>query len=381
MEVVSSVHSARQVISIANTGPNATVGNAAGLTDAEITAIFGGGFTVAGSPAVSNSLGLNIIANDVGYFADVLIGTPAQSFRLLVDSGSADTWVGTDTCVSEIGGGCGDHIFLGPDVSSSLVVTTDPFNITYRTGAVSGVKVTDNIVLADLSLDAHAFGIALNQTLDFASNGVLFDGAISAQNTATPVESLAQLRLIQSAITSYKLGRLADGNNNGAITFGGLDATAFDPNSLVTVENANSQGFWEVNLDSITIDGTDTGLSGRTAILDTSSALILCPQADAEALHQAIPGARSDGQGGFILPCTTNARIALSIGGTAFEIDSRDLSFAPLNLNDPAGECISGIAANDNDNSNQWLVGSTFLKSVYFSHDATANTVSFAKLI
>lgn len=44
--------------------------------------------------------------NDVGYFATFQIGTPPRDFRLLVDSGSADTWVGAETCKSDKGGGC-----------------------------------------------------------------------------------------------------------------------------------------------------------------------------------------------------------------------------------------------------------------------------------
>jgi hypothetical protein len=36
------------------------------------------------------------------------------------------------------------------------------------------------------------------------------------------VEKLKAQGLVKEAITSYKLGRLADGKNDGEITFGGL---------------------------------------------------------------------------------------------------------------------------------------------------------------
>ena len=45
-------------------------------------------------------------ARDVGYIATIQIGTPARDFKLLMDSGSADFWVGSETCVSEGGGDC-----------------------------------------------------------------------------------------------------------------------------------------------------------------------------------------------------------------------------------------------------------------------------------
>ena len=56
-------------------------------------------------------LGLLIIcilfrANDVGYIATVQMGTPPRDFRLLMDSGSADLWVGAEGCQSQAGGDC-----------------------------------------------------------------------------------------------------------------------------------------------------------------------------------------------------------------------------------------------------------------------------------
>jgi hypothetical protein len=81
------------------------------------------------------------------------------------------------------------------------------------------------------------------------------------------VESLAQNGLINDAITSFKLSRLADQKNDGEVTFGGLDQTKFDPSSLVTFDNVNTQGFWEGDMPSVTVNGQDAGLQGRTAIL------------------------------------------------------------------------------------------------------------------
>ena len=49
-------------------------------------------------------------------------------------------------------------------------------------------------------------------------------------------------------------------------------------------------------MDAVTVDGQDTGLQGRTAILDTGTTLIIAPDADAQAVHAAIPGAKSAGQ-------------------------------------------------------------------------------------
>jgi len=362
--------------------------NSGGISDVEINTLLNDGTSAANKPTTNNSLGLDIIANDVGYFALVQIGTPPQVFRILMDSGSADLWVGAENCKSANGGGCGNHTFLGTQGSASFVETKEPFNVTYGTGAVAGIKVTDNLNLAGLALDKHQFGVAQLESVDFSADSVEFDGlmglaqsSLSNQQTLTPIEALAQKRIIQEAITSYKISRLADQKNDGEITFGGLDETKFDPNTLVTLDNVNEKGFWEATMDSVTVDGVDSGLAGRKAILDTGTTLILAPAADAAKVHQGIQGAKSDGQGGFLVPCTTNASIALNFGGKSFAIDLRDLAFAPVDANNSTGDCVSAISGGNVGDATEWLVGDTFLKNAYFSTNVNKNQMSLAKLV
>jgi len=109
-------------------------------------------------------------------------------------------------------------------------------------------------------------------------------------------------------------------------------------------------------VDAVSVDGTDLGLTGRTAILDTGTTLIIAPQADANAVHQGIQGAQSDGQGGFTVPCNMTASVAMTFGGTLFAIDSRDIAIQPIDPNNPSGDCISGIAAGNVGGANEWLV-------------------------
>lgn len=305
-----------------------------------------------------------------------------------MDSGSSDLWVGSaDSCTSTGGGGCGNHHFLGTGTSSSFQIEQTPFQVTYGTGAVAGQLCSDDLEIAGLKLAAHDFGVATQETTDFSDDSVPFSGlmglaqpSLSEQGVDTPPVSLAKAGLIQEAIVSFKISRLADDLNDGEITFGGLDSSKFDANTLITVDNVSQQGFWEADLDAITVDGNDTGLSGRTAILDTGTTLIVAPPDDAAAVHQLIPGAASDGQGGFTVPCTTTASVALTVGNQVFTIDPRDIAFSPVDLNDPTGDCVSGISSGEVGAATEWLVGDVFLKNAYFSTNVDKNTVSLAKL-
>jgi hypothetical protein len=280
-------------------------------------------------------------------------------------------------------------VFLGPQSSSSFVDTQNFFQVTYGSGFVSGDIITDNIAVAGLQLPNHTFGVAKNESVDFSSPSTIFDGImglaqsiLSEQRTLTPVESLAKAGLIQEAITSFKISRLADQKNDGEVTFGGLDASKFDQQTLVTIDNLSRHGFWEAPIDTVSLNGQNLHLNNRTAILDTGTTLLIVPEADAQVIHQAIPGAADRGNGTFILPCTTTASLALTFGGQSFAIDRRDIIFAPLDPNNTTGECISGITgtAGQFDSPGQWLVGDVFLKNAYFSTNVGKNTIQLAKL-
>lgn len=83
---------------------------------------------------------------------------------------------------------------------------------------------------------------------------------------------------------------------------------------------------------------------------------MVAPASDAAAVHNLIQGSQSDGQGGFTVPCTTNASVALSFGGTSFAIDSRDIAIQPVDPNDPTGDCVSGISSGNIGGATEWLV-------------------------
>lgn len=83
---------------------------------------------------------------------------------------------------------------------------------------------------------------------------------------------------------------------------------------------------------------------------------MIAPPADAAAVHALITGAKSDGQGGFTIPCTSTASVALTFGGQAFNIDARDLTFSPVDPTDLTGDCISGLSSGQIGGATEWLV-------------------------
>ncbi|CAO1622302.1 unnamed protein product [Jaminaea pallidilutea] len=340
----------------------------------------------AGSPSTKGSLGLEIEANDVGYLADFSIGT-AGNFTLLIDSGSADTWVASTQC-----GNCSNkHKKLGSSTSKSFskISPQQKFSITYGTGSLSGHLGNDTLYIGDFSLKDRTFGLATTESTDFSDESVPFDGLmglaksqLASSGVLTPIDALYQDKQVSQPVMAYHLGRSSDAENSGQVTFGGIDPARYK-GDVHELPNVSSQGFWEAKIDSVSVGGKALDFSSnvtRSAILDTGTTLIVAPQADADALHLAIDGAKSDGQGGYTIPCTTSKQVAFTIGGVTWPMDARDLTFLPVDNTDPKGDCISSVSAGTVGSAGEWLVGAAFLKNVYFATNSKSDTIALAHL-
>lgn len=93
---------------------------------------------------------------------------------------------------------------------------------------------------------------------------------LANQRTLTPIEALGRDGAIASSAMGYALGRVADGVNDGTVTFGGINLAQID-GALTEIPNESSIGFWEAAIDGVIVDGQDLGMQGRTAILDTGT--------------------------------------------------------------------------------------------------------------
>lgn len=109
-----------------------------------------------GATATSRKLGgENIVIRDLSnaqYYGSVSIGTPAQSFQVVFDTGSADFWVPSASC-TEHQSNCHGKKSYDPNASSSYAAVVagakSEFQIEYGSGPVSGEFATDTVRLAD----------------------------------------------------------------------------------------------------------------------------------------------------------------------------------------------------------------------------------------
>ena len=109
---------------------------------------------------------------DCQYFGMLEIGTPAQKFSAIFDTGSANLWVPSiDAAVATRGTGAG----YNSSASSTYVADGSDFSIQYGTGGVYGIVSRDTLGLGPLSVKNTRFAEA-SQMLDMDYDA--FDGII-----------------------------------------------------------------------------------------------------------------------------------------------------------------------------------------------------------
>jgi hypothetical protein len=313
--------------------------------------------------------------SDMDYYGQVGIGTPPQQFNLLFDTGSSDLWVPGQQCTSS--SSCLNHKKFDGSKSSSYQAGTQTFNIQYGTGSMTGVVSQDVVSIGDLKV-TQSFGEA-NTEADFF-NQTAFDGilgmgysTISSEGVQTPFNDMVSQLGIPS-LFSFNMNFFANGGAGGELTLGGYDSSKFTGD--IKYSPVTTQTYWNIGLQSVTVNGKDTGVQAQDAAIDTGTTLIVAPDADALAINQAINAQAVEGDGGvFAISCDTSTLPAVTL---TFPGGSFDVPPSSYVLSNGDGTCISGIAGDGGMGLTQWIVGDVFLRTFYAVFDSGNNQVGFA---
>ncbi|KAF9699986.1 hypothetical protein EKO04_002042 [Ascochyta lentis] len=293
------------------------------------------------------------IQNDSLYLCEVSIGTPAQKLYLDFDTGSSDLWVwSTELPKSTLNKAnpSNQQVAFDPSKSSTFKkLKGETWKIQYGdSSSASGDVGTDVLNLGGLQVENQAVELAKELSQQFAEgNGSgLLGLAFSSINTVSPdpqktpvVNIIAQQSAKEQLFTAY-LGswRDADEADKGEsfYTFGYIDqdvvtaAGAAEPNYA---DVDNSQGFWQIQSTSATINGDTITRSNNTSIMDTGTTLCLVDDSLVDAVYKAIPGSKYDQSSqGYVFPSNTSADdlpdVQLAIGDTMVAFQKEDLGFA-----------------------------------------------------
>jgi len=97
----------------------------------------------------------------VEYYGCIGMGTPQQIFKVLFDTGSANTWLPSSNC-PVINTACQRHSRYKANTSLSHVKVGRNFSLAYGNGNVSGYLSQDTLRVANVELPDFIFGETLS---------------------------------------------------------------------------------------------------------------------------------------------------------------------------------------------------------------------------
>ena len=158
------------------------------------------------------------------------MGTPAQSLRTIIDTGSSDIWVNVKTSKFCQEGNC---LFGGAyDLNSrSKVLLSDKFDGDYGENHdhVSGQYVKDSIYFDHRVVSNVQFGVALTSNTDIGTFGIGYPAnqAQPSGSTKGPYTSFAEELINNKLIKINAFSMWLEADHIGTILFGGVDRARY----------------------------------------------------------------------------------------------------------------------------------------------------------
>ncbi|CAI7591451.1 unnamed protein product [Penicillium manginii] len=329
------------------------------------------------------------------YFCNITLGTPAQSLRLVMDTGSSDLWVNTpnSTLCESKSNPCSDAGTFNASASSSYSFVSSDFNITYADGSTAaGDYVTDTLTVGGTTIKDFQFAVGFTSA---SSEGVLGIGYTSnevqsGQNGDTAYNNLPKAMVQKGLIKSnaYSLWLNDLDASTGSILFGGVNTEKYH-GSLETLPVIKVGGVYSefiialtgvsVSTTSKTHKYTSTALPAGV-LLDSGSSLTYLPDAITQDIYDALDVTYDSSNGIGIVPCSlaekdVNVTYTFSSPKISVAVSELVLNMGDYRYNNGERACIFGIAP---AGSSTAVLGDTFLRSAYVVYDLANNEISLA---
>ena len=335
------------------------------------------------------------------YFANVTLGTPGQSLRLHIDTGSSDLWTNSansQLCQSRYDP-CAESGTYDPDKSSTSKLISSDFNISYvdGTGALGDYR-SDTLNIGGAKLENLQFGLGLDSSspegilgIGYPINEIQVNRNNKPQYPNVP-QAMVDAKLIQSSAYSLWLDDLE--SSTGSILFGGIDTKKFK-GSLSTLPIQKEFGTFAEFL--ITLSGVSFTQSGSSdnfnnadlptpVLLDSGSSLTYLPNNLTEDIYKALDVTYESSEQTAYCDCRiadTDSTLDFTFSSPKISVPMTELAInpgpnedgSPATFEDGTPLCIFGISPADGTTA---VLGDTFIRSAYIVYDLGNNQISIA---
>ncbi|KAJ7729191.1 putative aspartic protease [Mycena metata] len=306
------------------------------------------------------------------YLAETKVGS--QTFNLIVDTGSSNTWVGATTKFT---------------AGSTGKSTGDSVEVSYGSGSFSGTEFTDTVSLGGTTATSVSIGVAKTSSGFEGTDGIigfgpedLTEDTVSGVNEVpTFMQDLVSQGVISSNILGVAFAPLTGSEEeavNGELTLGGIDDTAFTGEITYTTRVAP---YWGVSVSNFAFGSTSLGTTAASGIVDTGTTLLYVPTAVYNKFLTASKGKLDNTSGLVKFTTKPTSNFTFVVGGTTYTLTPAQYLIATAQYSNWGISSTSGFYTFINDGGSEapnTILGMSFLEFYYSVFDTDNNRVGLA---
>mmetsp|Transcript_13188 Transcript_13188/g.39924 ORF Transcript_13188/g.39924 Transcript_13188/m.39924 type:complete len:518 (-) Transcript_13188:315-1868(-) len=228
---------------------------------------------------------------DAQYYGEIGLGTPAQKFKVVFDTGSSNLWVTSSHC-SLFNVACYLHNQYNSAKSSTYKQNNTQFAIQYGSGSLDGFISLDTLRLGGLEVEHQLFAEAVNEP-GIAFIAAQFDGImgmgfpnIAVTGAMPPFHKMLADGVVKDPTFSFWLNRDQEGELGGEMVLGGVDKSHYKGDHIWAP--VSKLGYWQFELDGIKMGDAHLCPNGCHAIADTGTSLLVGPVDAVAKINEAI---------------------------------------------------------------------------------------------
>ena len=328
------------------------------------------------------------------YYGTISVGTPPQTFNVLYDTGSSNTWIFGSKCHSHT---CRTHNRFDHSKSKTYMLDGTEISVKYGSGSIHSQLGKDIFDVGNGVKVLQTFGEVFRESgRAFAVSKI--DGIIGlafpimSPTGADPLfDSMVASNVLDKNVFSIYLARGNDDIAKSSILFGGYDKKLFVP--PIQYVNLRSQSYWELSLSDIIVGEESLGLCGRGGdadggcrlAIDSGTSMITGPREHVSFLWMKL-GVASDCSNVKSLPRLTFLVSSGSEDGEApaeIHLDPHDYLLQAVDWDEQSLRCQLAVMPLDvpPPRGPIWVLGDAFLRAYYTIYDRGSNRVGFAKAV
>lgn len=334
------------------------------------------------------------------YVSNVSIGTPAQNFTVVMDTGSSNLWVPDSLCSDfAVSPSCAlQHRY--DNLSSSTFWNSCPclscsLLLPYGSGTVLGTLSTDTVTIGGVNLPNTSFGRVYEEPGPLSEWGApVFDGILGLAYPIIampmfsflpgPFDEMMSRGIVTENLFSIFLSSV-ENDTSSFVDFGEI-SHEHHVGELITAPQDAMQpelGYWCVSVTGIKVGSTvQPGTSGIIGVVDTGTSLIAGPPAVVNPIIAQI-NASSDCSNVANLP---NISFTIVVEGNKthdFVLTPQEYTYRVSFADGTPDQCECGLFAFDAGEGvlPLWILGDPFIRTYFTVFNRGNNKIQFAKSV